>query len=99
LKPLPEERVETGRWFYPRVDRYAHLLTELTLMFRHVSVVSLGGPFYGRCRVRRFGRGAGSCGVGGSGGGVAASDRFEVGAVSVGRPSGAAGWGSRSVLR
>jgi transposase len=25
LKPLPEERVETGRWFCPRVDRYAQV--------------------------------------------------------------------------
>ena len=25
LKPLPDERVETGRWFYPRVDRYAQV--------------------------------------------------------------------------
>ena len=89
LKPLPEDRFETGRWFHPRVDRYSHLLTELTLMFRHVSAVSVGGRSYGRSRVRRLGRGAGSCGVGGSGGGVAASDRLEVGAVSVARPGGA----------
>lgn len=98
LKPVPDTAFDVPIWTHPKVAPDRHLLTELTLMFRYVSAVSVGGRSYGRCRVRRRGRGAGSCGVGGSGDGIAASDRLEVGAVSVARPSGAAGWGSRSVL-
>jgi hypothetical protein len=99
LLPAPARPYELPIYAEVKVHRDYHLLTELIPTFRHVSAVSVGGRSYGRCRVRRLGRGAGSRGVGGSGDGVAASDRLEVGAVSVARPSGAASWGSRGVLR
>ena len=82
LRPVPDEPFDTALTVTPRVDRYAHLLTELTPVFRHVSAVVGEWRSYRRCRVGRPGGSAGSVGVGGSGGGVAGGDGLEVGAIS-----------------
>jgi len=71
LKPLPVEPFETGLWLTPRVDRYAHLLTELRACRRRcrwqaAATVSTRG------RKRRH---SGFGGSGGAGGGGAAGDR------------------------
>lgn len=68
LRALPSESFDTALTLTPRVDRYAHLLTELIPAFRHVGAGLPRGRSYGRGRVRRLGRRPGSVGVGGSGG-------------------------------
>ena len=39
LRPVPDEAFDTALTVTPRVDRYAHLLTELIPTFRHVSAM------------------------------------------------------------
>jgi|SRR6266480_1310894 len=87
LRPLPDEPFETGLWLTPRVDRYAHLLTELSEMFQQVN-----GQMTGRCGMvahRGRGRGWSAPGSGRAGGsrcGSAAGDWRRVGAVLARRP-------------
>ena len=87
LIPLPDEPFETGLLLTPRVDRYSHLLTELSEMFQQVN-----GQMTGRCGMvayRGRGRGWSAPGSGRAGGsrcGSAAGDWRRVGAVLARRP-------------
>ena len=99
LLPLPGERFDTALSLTARVDRYAHLLTELAAGFGHVS----GGGVVrrptvsGRVRRRRGVPGSGR--VAGAGGGVGGRDRIEVGAVSAAGCGRRPGRASGGVLR
>lgn len=96
LARLPDEPFETGPLFTPRVDRFSHLLTELTAAFGHVSAGRAVRRLTVSGRVRRDGCASGSGWVAGAGGGVGRGDRVEVGAVSAagsGRRAGRAGGG------
>ncbi len=98
LKPLPGEPFETGRWFTPRVDRFAHLLTELP----GVSCQFSGSAWHQALRVRGHGeRRAGVAGSGradSSGLRVFAGDGQPAGSVCAGRPGGNAGRGGHGLL-